>query len=328
MKKLKLNNNDLFIYENEIRPYLPKSIFDAHSHILKTKFHNYYDNSNPFYYNVDMKDLQDSWRILFPDSHVNGLVMGMPVYNCDLKLENNYVAQSVTNDMNRFSIMTDPRMSYKDLEQTIQRMQPAGLKPYLIHALVEDKQNARITDFITEEQLELADKYKLTVTLHVSKPRGMADTENLEDISRLIKEYPNCQFILAHCGRCFIRLNMTDALDKLPVAENLWLDTSAVCDSGVFLELFSRYDISRILFGTDLVNPTAFRGNYVRLGLSWHAITPDMIKQQANVLESKATFAVYENLSALFFAVSYTKLSEIDINRIFYENAKKLFQLQ
>lgn len=263
---------------------------------------------------------------LFPDSHVNGLVMGMPVYNCDINSENNYVAQSITDDMNRFSIMTDPRMSYKELEQMIQRMKPIGLKPYLVHALVEDKQNARITDFITEEQFELADKYKLTVTLHVSKPRGMADTENLEDISRLIKEYPNCQFILAHCGRCFIHPNMSDALDQLPVAENLWIDTSAVCDSGVFLELFSRYDISRILFGTDLVNATAFRGSYVRLGLSWHAITSEMTNR-VNGLESKATIAVYENLSALFFAASHTNIGEKGINKIFYENAAKLFKL-
>jgi tetratricopeptide (TPR) repeat protein len=75
----------------------------------------------------------------------------------------------------------------------------------------------------------------------------------IEAYKRLIKEYPNCQFILAHCGRCFISPNMKDALEGLPIAENLWIDTSAVCDTGVFLELFSRCDISRILFGTDLV---------------------------------------------------------------------------
>jgi len=327
MKKITINNNDQFIYNNEIRPYLPEHIFDAHSHILKTEFHDYKDNSDPFYYDIDMNDLQESWRILFPDSRINGLVMGMPVYNCDLERENEFVAASIKDDKNRFSIMTKPQMSLENLESAIKTMKPNGLKPYLVHALIDDKQNARITDFITEEQVELADKYHLTVTLHVSKPRGMADNENLEDISRLVKEYPNCQFILAHCGRCFIAPNMKDALDSLPDAENLWIDTSAVCDTGVFLELFSRYDTSRILFGSDLVNATAFRGSYVRLGLSWHAVTSEMIKRVNDFVESKTTFAVYENLSALFQAAKHTNTNEESINKIFYENASKLFKL-
>ena len=320
MKKIQLNKNDRFIYEREIRPWLPGQIFDAHAHLLKTKYHHYNDLSDPFYYNVEMDDLQDSWRILFPDSSVKGLVMGMPVYNCDLIAENDFVAQSVTGTENYFSLMTEPRMSLNFLEKTIQSGKPVGLKPYLVHARVDDKQNARITDFITEEQLQLADKYKLAITLHVSKPDGMADPENLKDISRLVKSYPNCRFILAHCGRCFIQPNMKETLDHLPVAENLWMDTSAVCDPGVFLELFSRYDISRIVFGTDLVNPTAFRGSYVGLGLSWHAVTPEMIAR-GNGLKSRATFALYENLRALLLGARFTNKSEIEIQKIFYDNA-------
>ena len=243
MEKLQWNDDDLFIYEHEIQPYLPERIFDAHSHLLKTECHDYINNSDdPFFYNVEMDDLQHCWQALFPDSQVNGLVMGMPVYNCDLDAENRLVAQSIVDAGDRFSLMTRPQMSLKNLENAIKKYKPAGLKPYLVHASAEDKQNARIIDFISEEQFELANEYRLAVTLHVSKPRGMADVENLQDISRLIRQYPKCQFILAHCGRCFIAPNMANALDRLPVAENLWIDTSAVCDTGVFLELFSRYD--------------------------------------------------------------------------------------
>jgi len=327
MKKLHRNDDDLLIYEREMRPYLSERIFDAHSHLLKTECHDDINNSDdPFFYNVEMDDLQHCWQVLFPDSRVNGLVMGMPVYNCDLDAENRFVAQSITDDNDRFSLMTQPQMSLEFLENAIKTYKPAGLKPYYVHALVHDKQNAGITDFITEEQLDTANKYGLCVTLHVSKPRGMADADNLAEISRLVKEYPKCQFILAHCGRCFITPNMADALDGLPVAENLWMDTSAVCDVGVFLELFSRYDPSRILFGTDLVNAAAFRGSYVRLGMSWHTVTPPMISRKGG-LQGRATFAVYENLSALFHAARHCHISEDDIQNIFYENAAKLFKL-
>ncbi len=332
MQNIERNRNDIFIYKNEILPWLPKKIFDAHTHLMHVKYHDYHSlnesgKSDPFFYTVEMKDLEHAWQKLFPDSKVNGYIMGMPVYNCNLEEENKFVARSVIDSNNRFAYMTDPRMSIHALENSIITYKPIALKPYLVHALVEDKQNARIVDFITEEQLDLANKYGLAVTLHVSKPRGMADKDNLNDISELINRYPKCQFILAHCGRCFIHPNMKDALDNLPVAENLWIDTSAVCDIGVFLELFSRYDLSRILFGSDLVTPVGFRGNYVRLGMSWHTATPELL-DRAGGLTSKATFAAYENLCALFHAARFCHVSEYDIQNIFYDNSKKLFGLK
>ena len=331
MQKLKRSENDLFIYEHEIRPWLPDQIFDAHCHLLNAEFHKYNRSSDkndpdPFFYDVKLYDLLNCWQVLFPDSHINGLIMGTPLYKCDLDAENKFVVQSITDDRNRFSLMIQPQMSLEDLEIAIKTYKPSGLKPYLVHALVEDKQQARITDFISEEQLDIANNYGLAITLHVSKPRGMADSDNLKDVSRIVNQYPKAQFILAHCGRSFITPNMAAALDALPVAENLWIDTSAVCDTGVFLELFSRYDLSRILFGSDLVFATAFRGNYIRLGMSWHIVTPQVVARDGG-LESRATFAIYENLSALFHAARFCQVSEDDIQNIFYNNATRLFKL-
>lgn len=329
MKAFKRNSDDIFIYNHEIRPYIPEKIFDAHSHLSNREFHNLptdAGNTETCFYDVGISDLRSSWELLLPDSEVNGLVMGTPIYNCDLEAENRFVAHSINDGVNRFSIMTKPQMPPDYLINEIETLKPSGFKPYLVHALVEDKQNARITDFITEEQLDVANNYGLCVTLHVSKPRAMADPENLTDISWLIKQYPNTQFILAHCGRSFIGTNMADALDTLPVAENLWIDTSAVCDTGVFLELFSRYDLSRILYGSDLVDAAAFKGNYIGLGMSWHIATPQLFAR-AGGLESRATFAIYENLRALFRAARFCKISENDIQNIFYNNAANLFKL-
>ena len=79
--------------------------------------------------------------------------------------------------------------------------------------------------------------------------------------------------------------------------------------------LFSRYDLSRILFGSDLVNPVAFRGNYIRLGMSWHVVTPQDVARDWG-LESRATFTIYENLSALFHAARFCHVSEENIQNI------------
>ena len=331
MKTIKRNSDDILIYNNEIRPYLLEKIFDAHSHLCLSEFHDYSldnagDDADTFFYNTDIVDLKNWWEALFPDSVVNGLIMGMPVYNCNLEEENDYIARNIDTDNDRFSLMTKPQMSVRYLENMIEQYHPVGLKPYLVFAEIENKQEARITDFINEEQLHIADRHELCVTLHVSKPRGMADKDNLEDIKRLIKQFPKVNFILAHCGRNFIAPNMAAALGELPAAENLWIDTSAVCDTGVFLELFSRYDISRILFGSDLVNAAAFRGSYIRLGMSWHAMTAQMISRKGG-MPNRATFAVYENLSAMLRAARHCRLDDSAIHKIFYDNAAGLFRL-
>lgn len=332
MRKIVLRDTDRFIYHKDIKPYLPQRIFDAHSHILINRFNPQLNEimplatSDPLLNNVDISLLELWWKTLFPDAIIKGLVLGFPTKGCEIAEINNYLSQNIPQTGNHFSILTHPSTSGRDLEQQILQSKPFGLKPYLVFAQVSDPNSARITDIIPEEQIAIANKFGLAVTLHVAKSRGMADVENLNDLSRLIYDYPDCNFILAHCGRCFITPNMEDALSKLPVAENLWIDTSAVCDMGVFINLFSRYDISRILFGTDLVTASGFRGAYVKMGMSWDACSEDMFKRP-NGQPICATFAAYENLYALFQAAKFCRLSVNDINNIFYNNSARLFKI-
>lgn len=326
--EISLNDTDRFIYAKEIRPFLPARIFDVHTHLLKNA---YYPHLAELGFpeevtNTDVACLRQWWERLFPDSELSGLVMAFPGKNSDIDAINRDVAEDIRDKNLPFSILTRPGDSAAKLESEIQRLKPAGLKPYMCYAQIPDVSQASITDMITEEQIALADKYRLCITLHVAKARGMADEDNLKDITRLVGEYPGCNFILAHCGRCFITPNMEDTLKKLPVAENLWLDTSAVCDTGVFLHLFNKYDLSRVLFGTDLVCATGLRGTYVRMGMSWHPCTPETL-QMMGKLQDSSTFIVYESLCKLFCASQFSKLSDQDIQNIFYENAAKLFKL-
>jgi predicted TIM-barrel fold metal-dependent hydrolase len=154
----------------------------------------------------------------------------------------------------------------------------------------------------------------------------MADQKNLEDIDRLVEKYPDCNFILAHCGRCFIPPNMEDTLKHLPAAQNLWMDTSAVCDIGVFIMLLEGFDRSRILFGTDLVTASGMRGTYIRMGMQWQWVTAAQLTPFGGK-PIEGTFAAYESVCALLYAARFCKLRSSQMNDIFYNNAKRLFNL-
>lgn len=332
MRAIPLTENDLFIYEHEIRPFLPDRLFDSHCHLLANRFHPRLEEtmplaSEPLLGEADLSHMRAWWRALFPDSKVTGMLMGFPTADVDVDGENNFVAEMAHSAHFPFALMVKPQTPASQLEAEIRRLKPATLKPYMTFVQGKEPNTASITDLIPESQLALADTHGLAVVLHVAKQRGMADPENLEDISRLIRDYPKCQFILAHCGRCFITPNMDATLDKLPVAENLWLDTSAVCDLGVFVSLLERYDRTRILFGTDLVTAAGFRGSYIRLGMSWHVCTAEMVARSGGMAD-KTTFAAYENFCALCRAMRFLKLSDAERNAIFHDNAIGLYGLE
>lgn len=328
---VKLTETDLFIYLNEIRPYLPNRIFDSHSHLCINDLHPNLESlipltKDPSLSNIDFDMLEHWWWMLFPDSQVSGLVIGFPTRGCNINGINSHLAQHITYP-NRFSILCGPDMDIRTLETQILEFGPAGLKPYMCFSRKTDPNSSSICDMIPEVQIALADKYHMAVTLHVAKPRGMADPNNLADIARLVKDYPKCNFILAHCGRCFISPNMEVAMKHLPVAQNLWVDTSAVCDTGVFLSLLDSYDKTRIVFGTDLVTAAGFRGAYIRMGMSWDLVTAECMSRPGGQ-NIHATFAAYENLCALLRAARFCKMNQTQLADIFYNNAANLFQLE
>ena len=329
MRTIPLTEDDRLIYETEIQPWLPARLFDAHTHLLFDDCHPQMAETmpmalDPLLNNVDLARLQQWWRTLFPDCDVRGMVMGFPTRDVRMAEENRLVAAECAPVAYPFAWLVKPSDDLAQLEDEIQRYKPAVLKPYM--CFVEDKpvNEADITDLIPEGQLALADKYGLAVMLHVAKPWGMGDPDNLRDIGRLSATYPRCQFILAHCGRCFITPNAERMVDRLVRADNVWMDTSAVCDSGVFLTVLKHYDRKKILFGTDLATAVGFRGNYIRLGTSWHVCTDEMVSRKGGMARG-ATYAAYEGIAALCFALRFLAVPEEEREDIFFRNGEGLF---
>lgn len=327
MRELELTDDDRLIYEREIAPWLPPRLFDAHSHLMINRCHPGLPATmamadDPLLADVDLPWLEHWWATLLPDTDVRAMVMGFPTVDVLMADENRIVAEQCGGTNHRFAWLVKPSDPLDRLEADIERFRPSVLKPYMCFVEGMPINDARITDLIPEGQLALADAYGLAVMLHVAKSEGMGDPDNLRDISRLAAEYPNCQFILAHCGRCFITPNAELMVAELPRMDNLWMDTSAVCDSGVFLTVLQHWDRTKILYGSDLVSAVGFRGTYARMGMSWHACTADKV---TGGMADRSTFAAYENLAALCFAMRFLDLEPSEREAIFCTNAERLF---
>lgn len=330
MRQLALTADDHQIYATEIQPWLPARIFDAHTHLLINRCHPQMAETLPFgeeelLRDVDLPWLQHWWETLLPGIDLRGMVMGYPTKDVMMAEENREVATQCAPAGYPFAWLVKPSDSLEQLESDILEFRPAVLKPYMCFVEGKPMNDADITDLIPEGQLALADKYGLAVMLHVAKQAGMGDPQNLRDIERLSKAYPKCQFILAHCGRCFITPNAEKMVAELPRAENIWMDTSAVCDAGVFLTVLKHYDRAKIMYGSDLVTAVGFRGNYVRMGMSWHCCTDGMVARHGGMAE-RSTFAAYENLAALCFAVRFLELDTAERDALFFSNGESLYR--
>ncbi len=319
---IEYRQQDSDIYNERIKPFLPGKIFDTHAHLLLDEYHPNLFELNPItkiegLHDIDAEKLKAWWKELFPGVDVSGMIMGFPTKCCDLKNINKSVSKQAKQNGYPFVMMVHPQDSPVDMERSAKETNAVALKPYMVFVEKTNFKDCAITDMIGEEQLEIADEYGLAVILHVSRPQGMADKRNLAELRYLSRKYQNCQFILAHCGRCFIGINAKKMIRDLTQADNIWIDTSAVCDSAVFIHLLRDFRLDRILFGSDLVTAAGFRGSYIKFADQWK-----------NYLDDACTFELYENLCSLLEGAEICQLGKYDLCNIFYNNAAKLFNLE
>ncbi len=125
-------------------------------------------------------------------------------------------------------------MSAEDVERQIVEDGFLGLKPYRLYTTTGDPKESRITDFLPEHQLEVADRYGLGIILQLSKSGGVADDDNINDLERLSERYAHVRFIMAHCARAFYPQPLDRVGERLARLRNVYFDSAAVCEYGSY----------------------------------------------------------------------------------------------
>ena len=74
-----------------------------------------------------------------------------------------------------------------------------------------------------------------TIMMHLSRPHGIGDSHNLDDLERLTQQYPGAKWILAHCARSYSSWPIERASDRLRDMPNTWFDTSSVSANGTLV---------------------------------------------------------------------------------------------
>lgn len=322
---IELRDADRRVWEEELDAFVPQRIVDAHCHLFDVA---HAPPSDFFNRTTDLARLRGATSQLYPGRDVRYLTLGTPVVDIDVAAHVRFHAEQVRDQPDaRANRLVTPACSVDDIRRDVAEHGFVGLKPYRVFSTTGDRNHCRIHEFLTHEQMELADELGLWVTMHLSRTAGCADEHNLADLAEYTqKRYPGIRWILAHCARSFTYWAIDKAVDRLRDLPNIWYDLSAVTDVRPIITLLKRESLDRIFFGSDLMEATSFHGNYAPFGRAWFQVLTDTMPQlNFDHCDGRPIVCVYDNLLCIKHAAEIVGLSRGDVEAIFHDNAAKAF---
>ncbi|MBX3436221.1 MAG: amidohydrolase family protein [Planctomycetaceae bacterium] len=334
MPLLELTDLDRRIWDDELDEFVPRQVFDVHTHIYRWAFHTNPDKESgpyrqfvkPGFEDVTYTMLDECDRLLMPGRHVARLSFPFPFSGgCDFERSNEFLAAQLGAHPDSAGLMlVHPGMSGEFVEDAIRRSGLIGLKPYRFFSSTGDAVHCRITDFLPEHQIAVADRFGLLIMMHLSRPDGIGDAQNLDDLERLTEKYPRARWILAHCARSYSSWPIERAGQRLRALPNTWFDTSSVCETDAIAALLRCVGVERVMYGSDDVPVGILRGKYVSFGYGWAYLSEQNHKLNLSHCDSRMTFTRYEQLRAMRRAAHGAGLSSDDVRAMFYDNALQL----
>ena len=331
MARSSLTEDDREFIARVVEPFLPDRIFDAHVHLFR---HDHFDElpagfrglppsvNLPVYYEMS------EW--IHPNGRTKGGLFFGLAFAGDRDKNNQFVADEVCSSatgLDFAQMIVSPGMSAETIYNCVRDNGFVGLKCY--HTMVSDCDStwqAPIEAYLPESQVQVADELKLSITLHIVRDRALADPVNQKLIRRYCEMYPDMHLILAHAGRGFNPWHTIEGVASLRGLDNVYFDTSAVTEAGAFEAIIEVMGHERLLYGSDF--PVShLRGRCVAIGDSFHWFYADEMNLDEKHTDLKPVLVGLESLRSLRLACRRMRLRDEQVEDIFFNNAKQLFNI-
>ena len=318
--------SDLDLWNRELRDFVPPDAFDAHAHLWRVA-----DLGQPTPplaaagpADVTRGVYDERLSRWMPDRcPTGGLFFPFPTRALDVEAANRFLAGQVKGDPGSRGLMiVTPRQEADAVERQVEADGFAGFKVYHLFAAREDTLFAPTGEFIPEWAWDLADRHGLVIMLHMVLPRALAEPENQVYIRSHCERYPNARLILAHAARGFCGRHTVEGIDSIRGLENVYFDTSAVCEPEAFEAILEVFGPSRLFFGADFC-VTEMRSRCVNLadGFLWlDEIRADFRRSRF----ARPTLLGLESLLALKRACQSRHLDDDDVEEVFCRGARRL----
>lgn len=327
---------DLPFYRDHIAPLLPPAVLDFHAHTWTSAHWRdvaWQTDAAGGKYMVTLEQygieaLQADGRMIFPDRPYQAVCFGYPTPLADVQKTNDYTAEA-GRQPGLFPLLLAGR-GLEPIAETERRIREQGFFGYkvLLSWLGDDYGIITLEDMLGEEEMALADRLRLIVLLHVPRSRRLADPVVREGVRKYARAYPGAQFVLAHCGRCYLPDEIAEAIGAITDLPNVSMDTSMVMDPTALQIALEAIGPSRLLFATDF--PVAnMRGRRVYAADHWVDLVLDGFGYPPSAYRVisgnfRASFMVYEIVLAIRRATERAGLRPEHLAAIFHDNGMRL----
>lgn len=326
-----LTDADNDMIAREVEPFLPDRIFDAHAHLFR---HAHFEpDPVPESYrdtpeNMGLDSYYHYIEWIHPRKRTQGGLFFGLAFTGNRIANNEFVATEVksardTNDYGQMIISPDMQPDY--IVSEVQRLGFVGLKCY--HTMAQTYMptwEAPIEVYLPEAHVQVAHELGLSITLHMVRNRALADPINQTTIRHYCETYPNMRLILAHAGRGFNPWHTIEGIQSLSGLENVWFDTSAVTEAGAFEAIIETMGHERLMYGSDF-HVSHMRGRCVAIGDSFYWFYAQDMNLGQKHSQLAPVLIGLESIRSLHLACRRIKLSDNQIEDIFYNNASQLF---
>jgi len=327
---------DKFIWESELKDWLPENIIDVHTHV--------YDLSRPDkpvpekkkHFTVSwpsmvakqnpIEDLMETYELMFPGKKVKSLM-----FNGNA---NNYVSECSAKHNWPALYFSRPTESADDIRRKVLAGGFLGLKSYLstAPAYIPDDE-VRILDFFPPHQLDVMNEMGGIVMCHIPRSTRLKDRVNYEQLAYIKETWPRVRLICAHIGRAYCKGDIGDAFTRLDQVPELMYDFCANCSEYAITELLKHAGPKHAMFGTDMpilrmrTRRIEENGTYINLvekGLYGDVSGDSHMREVSHEEAEKITFFAYEELLALKRACTALGLGREDVEDLMFRNAYNL----
>lgn len=313
----------------ELAEFLPERIFDAHAHIYRlSDLHS----TDRFFIDGPKLVCLDAWRErvgrqVDERRLRGGLFVPMPTAHCEIGTINSFVVEQLAGaPESRGLIAVSPDTPRDGVAGCLENPDIVGFKPYHLFSTDKPTFQSPIGSFLPDWVWEVADREGLVIMLHLVKDQALADPENQSYIRRMCLSYPNARLILAHCARGFHAPNTVRGLSSLGGLQNVWFDTSGICESAPIAAVLEAFGPTRLLWGSDFP-VSEMRARCVTVGDNFAWVAPDKVADVESAPACSAMLVGLESLRAVREAAEVRCLDRDDLDDIFFHNARRLFGL-
>ncbi len=195
-----------------------------------------------------------------------------------------------------------------------------GFKPFCTYGDFRPDYEAPLGAFLPEWAWRMADERGLMMLVHLMTFDALNNPGNYGEILRMCARYPNVKLMLDHAARGFHTRNTAEGLQKIRHLDNVWLDTSSICDPMAFITVIRAMGSEKLLFGTDF--PLCqVRGKSVSVGDGFVWLNHENFNWESYAYVCNPALLGIEAIQAVFDAADAMGLSEEEIRHIFYDNA-------